>query len=46
MFNELFVYNRDDKVELIDDSDYKQLEEYRKQYDEKSNEIEMEKEYE
>lgn len=46
MFNELFVYNRDDKVELIDDSDYKQLEEYRKQYDEKPNEIEMEKEYE
>ena len=46
MFNELFVYNRDDKVELIDDFDYKQLEEYRKQYDEKSNEIEMEKEYE
>lgn len=46
MFNELFVYNRDDKVELIDDSDYKQLEEYRKQYDEKPNEIEMEIEYE
>mgnify|MGYP003298373238 CR=1 FL=1 len=46
MFNELFVYNREGKVELIDDSNYKKLEEYRKNYEEKSNEIEMEIEYE
>lgn len=45
MFNELFVYNHDGKVELIDDSEYKKLEEYRKQYDEKTNEIEMEIEH-
>jgi len=45
MFDELFVYNRDGKVELIDDSDFKQLDEYRKQYDEKTNEIEMEIEH-
>lgn len=45
MFNELFVYNHDGEVELIDDSEYKKLEEYRKQYDEKTNEIEMEIEH-
>ena len=45
MFNELFVYNRDGKVELIDESDYKKLEEYRKQYDEPIKEIEMERDY-
>ena len=45
MFNELFVYNRDGKVELIDEADYKKLEEYRKQYDEKTNEIEREMEH-
>ena len=45
MFNELFVYNSYGKVELIDDSEYKKLEEYRKQYDEKTNEIEMEIEH-
>ena len=46
MFKELFVYNREGKVELIDDSDYKRLEGYRKQYEEKTNEIEKEIEYE
>lgn len=46
MFKELFVYNREEKVELIDDSDYKRLEGYRKQYEEKTNEIEKEIEYE
>ena len=46
MFKELFVYNREGKVELIDDSDYKRLEGYRKQYEEKANEIEKEIEYE
>ena len=46
MFKELFVYNREGKVELIEDSDYKKLEGYRKQYEEKANEIEKEIEYE
>ena len=46
MFKELFVYNREGKVELIEDSDYKKLEGYRKQYEEKTNEIEKEIEYE
>lgn len=46
MFKELFVYNREGKVELIDDSDFKRLEGYRKQYEEKTNEIEKEIEYE
>jgi len=46
MFKELFVYNREGKVELIDDSDYKRLEGYRNQYEEKTNEIEKEIEYE
>lgn len=46
MFKELFVYNREGKVELIDDSDYKRLEGYRKKYEEKTNEIEKEIEYE
>jgi len=46
MFKELFVYNREGKVELIEDSDYKRLEGYRKQYEEKANEIEKEIEYE
>lgn len=46
MFNELFIYNQDGKVDLIDDSDYKKLEEYRNNYNEKSNDLEMEMEYE
>ena len=46
MFKELFVYNHEGKVELIEDSDYKRLEGYRKQYEEKANEIEKEIEYE
>jgi len=46
MFNELFVYNRDGKVELLDETDYKKLEEYRKNYEDKTNEIEKEIEYE
>ncbi len=46
MFKELFVYNREGKVELIDASDYKRLEGYRNQYEEKTNEIEKEIEYE
>lgn len=46
MFNELFVYNQDGKVDLIDDSDYKRLEEYRNNYNENSNDLEMEMEYE
>lgn len=45
MFNELFVYNSYGKVELIADSDYQKLEDYRKQYEEKTNEIEMEIEH-
>lgn len=44
MFNELFVYNRAGQVELINESDYKKLEEYRKQYEEPVKEIEMEME--
>lgn len=44
MFDELFVYNNEGKVELIDDSDYKKLNEYRERYDKEIAEIEMEKE--
>lgn len=46
MFNELFVYNRAGQVELINESDYKKLEEYRKQYEEPVKKIEIEMEYE
>lgn len=42
MFNELFVYNSAGQVELINESDYKKIEEYRKQYKEPVKEIEME----
>lgn len=42
MFNELFVYNSAGQVELINESDYKKLAEYRKQYKEPVKEIEME----
>ena len=44
LFNELFVYNQDGKVDLIEESDYKQLEEFKEKYVKK--EIEKEEEYE
>lgn len=44
LFKELFVYNQDGKVDLIEESDYKQLEEFKEEYVKK--EIEMEEEYE
>ena len=40
------IYNQDGKVDLIDDSDYKKLEEYRNNYNEKSNDLEMEMDHE
>lgn len=45
MFNELFVYNNEDKVDLINDEDFNQLKKYKEQYEEKTqkkDEIEME----
>jgi len=36
MFNELFVYNHDGKVELISEEDYKKLEKFRDNYTDKT----------
>lgn len=44
LFDELFVYNQNGKVELIDEIDYKKLKEYKEKYDEKD--MEKEEEYE
>lgn len=50
MFNELFVYNDEEKVDLLNDEDLNQLEKYREQYEEQNQnkeeklEIEMEME--
>lgn len=38
MFNELFVYNKQNEVELIDKNDYKKLENFRVNYDGNSKE--------
>ena len=46
LFNELFVYNQDGKVDLISESEYRQLEEFKEKYVEKDNEQEIEIEYE
>lgn len=44
LFDELFVYDKNGKVELIDEIDYKNLKEYKEKYDEKD--MEKEEEYE
>ena len=46
MFNELFVYNQDGKVELISEEDYKTLEKFRDNYSDKTiekDDIELER---
>lgn len=46
MFNELFVYNKQNEVELIDKNDYKKLENFRVNYDGNSKEnLEEEREF-
>ena len=42
IFNELFVYNNDDKVELVKDNDLKKLKEYSKKYNKTAIEKEEE----
>ena len=46
LFDELFVYNEDDEVDLIDKEDLERLKEYRKKYDINKADIPTEKEIE